>query len=264
MAKKTTQGVDVDRLDQLIKDLGVRVKVWKSSVCPNVQSLESLDHDVNCTECNNNMIDFDPVDTIAMFQQQDFHESFKVMGTFHVDEVLVSFLSGITLQRFTRVELLDFEEDFFELVQRQDQATTNIDVLKYPACRVLGIFAIRNGVRERFHEGADFTLDQDGNIKWVGAHKPNDREIYTIYYKYRPVYRTIKAVHRERFSQFNTRVDNIKAPKKTIDGKTFVKMPETWVLKRDYLVKRREGDKSFGGGAQGAPIPPNEYYDPNE
>ena len=215
-----------------------------------------MDHDLNCTVCDNNMIDFDCEETIALFQQQDYHEMFQVQGTFHVDEVVVSFLSGKTLQLFTRVELLDFQEDFFELVQRQDFATTAIDVLKYKACQVVGLFTVAANVRTEYHEGADFTLDQNGSIKWVGTHRPADRQVYSIYYRYHPVYRAIKAVHRDRFSQYNLRPDAIEAPKKTVGQNTYVKMPETWVLKRDYLIRRKKKD--------GTVIGVNELYDPNE
>lgn len=254
--KPLTNGIDVDRLDALIKDLGVRVKLYKSTVCPNMQSLESLDHNLNCTACKNNMIDFAPMETIAMFQQQDFHEAFKVQGTFHIDEVLVTFLSGQTLQTYTRVELLDFKEDFFELVQRQDFADSAVDVLKYKACEVLGVFVVRSNIRIEFHYGADFSIDVNGSIKWLSTNRPLDREIYSIYYRYHPVYRAIKAVHRDRFSQYNLRPDSIEAPKKTVGDKTYVKLPETWILKRDYLLERTKAD--------GTPLPPNEFYDPNE
>lgn len=253
--KKLTQGMNVDRLDQLVKDLGVRIKLYRSTVCPNVKSLESLDHDVNCKICNNNMVDFAPVETLGLFQQQDFLELFKVQGTFNTDEVMVTFLSGYTLQQYTRVDLLDFKEDFFELVQRQFFGSTPVDVLKYRACEVTGVFVIRNGVLIEFHCGADFALDVNGSVKWLGAHRPLDQEIYSIYYKYHPVYRAIKGIHRDRFSQFNTRPGDIKAPKVTINGVTYIKMPETWILKRDYLVERYT--------KQGQPLAPNLFYNPN-
>lgn len=247
MARKTTNGIEVDRLDQEIKDLGVRVKVYKSTVCPNMTSLESSDHDVNCTVCNNQMIDFCPKETLALFQQQSLLDQFKVHGTFSLDEIQVTFLSGITLHTYTRVDLLDFPEDFFEPIQRQEG--TNTDYLKYKACSVVGCFAVENNVRIEYHYGTDFEIDIEGRIKWISAHKPADRQIYTIYYQYVPIFRATKAMHRDRYSQYNLRPGSIKAPKVQVDGKTFVKLPETWILKRDYLVERT-GE--------------NVYYDPNE
>ena len=250
MAKKVTQGIEVDKLDTLIDNLGVRVNIYKSTLCPNMSSMESEDHDVNCKICKNNMVDFDCFESIALFQQQDLIKQFNVQGTFHLDEVLVTFLSGISLQVFARIELLDFPEEFYELIQRQEG--TDVDYLKYKACSVQGLFVIdKSGAEDvlvRYHYGTDFTLTQQGNIKWTGSRKPADRTIYTIYYKHLPIYRAVKAVHRDRFSQYNTRPETIKAPKKTINNKTFIKLPETWVLKRDYLLKR---DK-------------NTLYDPNE
>lgn len=255
MARKLTQGIPVDRLDQEIKELGVRVRVYKSTLCPNMTSLESLDHNINCTICNNNMIDFNCQETVAMFQQQDLKEQFTVQGTFHIDEIMVTFLSGVSLHHYSRVDLLDFEEDFFELIQRQEG--TDIDRLKYSACKVLGLFTVDqiNG-RIDYHFGVDFKLNVNGDIEWIGAHKPADRAIYSIYYEYRPIFRAVKAVHRDRYSQYNLRPQNIKAPKKTVGDTTYVKLPETWILKRDYLVERRDAAKTLLGK--------NELYDPNE
>ena len=264
MAKQLTSGINVVNLDQLVEDLGVRVRVWKSATCPNMTSIESFDHDPNCPVCSNNMIDFDCFETIAMFQQQDLNEQFKVHGTFSIDEALVTFKAGVSLQTFAKVEILDFKEEFYELIQKQDNMTTNVDKLKYPACEVTAIFSVRNNQKERFHQGVDFDLDTNGSIVWKGSHIPNDREIYTIYYKYHPVYRVTKAVHRDRFSQFNNlrELNASKIPAsaiRTVNGRTFVKLPEEWILRRDYLLDRKDKTQ-----ANPTKLQPNESYDPNE
>jgi hypothetical protein len=240
LARKTTQGIDVDRLDQEISDLGVRVLVYKSTACPNMTSLESSDHDINCNVCSGMMIDFCPEETLALFQQQSLTEQFKIQGTFHMDEIMVTFKSGLTLTNYSRVDLLDFKEDFNELIQRQEG--TNIDNLKYRAKDVLGLFTVTNNVKKEYHFGTDFVLDSEGRIEWVSANKPLDRQIYSVYYKYSPIFRAIKAVHRDRYSQYNLRTASIKAPKTTVNGKTFVKMPETWILKRDFLLENTKND----------------------
>lgn len=253
MSKKLTNGINVDRLDQLVKDLGVRIRLFKSALLPDMKSLESMDRDLNTTVGDHNFVDFDCEETIALFQQQDLVKQFQIQGTFHIDEVLVTFLSGKTLAPFAKVEVLDFEEDFYELIQRQE--ATDIDVLKYKACDVTAIFCVVSNTLIRYHFGTDFILDVNGNIKWTGIHKPLDKQIYSVYYKYHPVYRAVKAVHRDRFSQFNLRPHELSAPKKTVDGTTYIKMPETWVLKRDYLVKRKDLQDN---------VLENEYYDPND
>lgn len=246
--RKLSQGLDVDRLDQLVKDLGVRVRLYKSTPAPNMKSIESYDQDLNDPISNNNMIDFDCEETIALFQQQSMMESFQIQGTYHIDEILVTFLSGVTLAPFAKIELLDFEEDFYELVPRQ--VGSDVDFLKYKACRVLGIFTYDRSSKttDRYYQGTDFELTEEGDIQWISTHRPADKQVYTIYYKYRPIYRALKAVHRDRFSQYNLRVQNIKAPKTTVDGNTYVKLPETWVIKRDFLLERKK----------------NTNYDPNE
>ena len=253
MSRKISNGLNVARLDQVIKDLGVRVCLYKSTLCPNITSLESIDHDPNCTICNNNMIDFDGRETIALFQQQDLIEQYKLQGTFSMDEILVTFLSGETLHHYSRMELLDFPEDFFELIQRQIGAS--IDILKYKACNVLGCFSSSSGNRIDYHYGTDFELDPNGNIKWIGTHKPADKAIYSIYYKYLPVFRAIKAVHRDRYSQWNLRTEQLTSPSVTVNGKTYVKAPEAWIFKRSYLLERRDINENL--------LPKNTYFDPN-
>ena len=264
--RKVTNGMDPDLLDREIRDLGVRVKVFKSTICPNITSLETIDHDLNCEICNNNMIDFAPQETIALFQQQDFKEEFKIKGTFDIDEVQATFPSGITLFQFARIELLDFEEDFTELIQRQEG---DIDRLKYSACTVLGLFiadktVVTSGRKREFHFGVDFELTSTGDIKWISSNRPDERQIYSIYYRHHPVFRAVSAIHRDRYSQFNLRPEKIKSPKVTRDiefrgnkdTRTFVKLPETWVIKRDYLLERRD--------AEGNLLPRNKFFDPNE
>ena len=257
MPKRLTDGINVEKLNQEIKDLGVRIRVWRSTLCPNgIKSLESLDHDVNCTLCNNNMIDFGCFESVGMIQQQDLVEQFKLTGTFSIDEALMSFLSHVTLHMFARIEILDFTEDFFELVQHQEAPAT-YDKLKYAACEVLGLFTAVNSVRTDYHEGVDFKIDMNGNVQWIGAHKPADRQIYSIYYKHRPVFRTVRAMHRNRWSQYNTRPDSMDPaiPRKTVGDRTYVKLPDSWILKRDYLIERRD--------IQQALLSDNKNYDPN-
>lgn len=250
---RKSQGIDVDALDQEIKDLGVRVCLYKSTSCPNMKSIESVDHNINCTVCDNNMIDFSPKETIMLIQQQDFKQLFAVQGTFSIDEVMATFLSSESLQHYAKVVLLDFNEDFFELVQRQ--VGTSTDRLKYPACAVVGIFTVSGNTKTQYYQGSDFEVDVNGSIKWTGLHKPADKVIYSIYYQYHPVFRTLKAVHRTRYSQYNRRPGEIQAPKKTVGDNTYVKLPECWILKRDYLINRKDA----GGGD----LPPNSFYDPN-
>lgn len=251
---RLTNGINPDKLNQEILDLGIRCRLWKATICPNMTSLESMDHDINCKVCNKNMIDFCPRETVVMFQQQDLIQQFKVQGTFHMDEIQATFLSSESLHLFAKVELLDFVEDFHELVQRQ--VGTNIDLLKYAACEVHGLFVVRNSTQQvQFYFGVDFELDANGSIKWLGSNKPTDKEIYTVYYRYRPVFRAIKAIHRDRYSQYNLKSQPLNSPSITVKGNTYVKLPETWILKRDYLLERRDFNQALLTG--------NTFYDPN-
>jgi len=260
MAKRLTDGINVEKLNQEVKDLGVRIRVWRSTVCPNLKSIESMDHDVNCTVCNNNMIDFGCFESVGLIQQQDLVEQFKVTGQFSMDESTMTFLSDVTLHVFAKIQILDFTEDFWELVQRQDtpMAGPATDRLKYAACDVLGCFTVVNDVKTEYYKDVDFKIDQNGDIQWVGAHKPADRQVYSIYYKHHPVFRAVRAMHRNRWSQWNIRSGQLdpSIPKKTVGDRTYVKLPDSWIIKRDYLIERRD--------LQQALLSDNKFYDPNE
>lgn len=254
MAKRPViPGQDVNRLDLVIQDLGVRVCIYKSTLCPNMKSLESDDHDLNCTICDHRMIDFDPIPSYALFQQQQMMEQFKLTGTFNIDEVMVTFLTGITIQSMARIDLVDFPEDFYELIQRQEG--TDKDKLKYPATCVTALFTVSSNTKTRYFPDSDFIIDMNGNIEWTGAHRPDAREVYSIYYRHIPVYRAIKAIHRDRYTQLNVN-NKLVTSKVEADGRTFIKMPETWVLMRSNLQEKQDvnGVREF----------PNTYYDPNE
>lgn len=263
MPKRLTDGIDVGQLNQEIQDLGVRIRVWRATLCPNIKtSLESMDHDINCTVCNKNMIDFGCFESIGMIQQQDLVEQFKITGTFSMDEVLMTFLSDVTLHMFAKIQILDFTEDFFELIQRQDTVSVpspqpQVDRLKYAACEILAVFTVTDNVKTEYYEGVDFEINMNGDIQWIGAHKPADRKIYSIYYKHHPVFRAVRALHRNRWSQFNLRPGNLDPaiPQKTVDDRTYVKLPDAWILKRDYLIERRD--------VQQALLADDKFYDPN-
>ena len=137
----------------------------------------------------------------------------------------------------------------------QRQTGTNLDKLKYAACSIEGCFTVSTNATEEYYYGTDFTLDVNGNIVWTGTHKPADKQVYSVYYKFKPVFRVIKAVHRDRYTQDNIKSAVPATEKKVIGENTYVKLPETWVIKRDYLLERRDEN--------GQLLPKNTYYDPN-
>lgn len=226
---KATGRVDLspDSFDKLVKEKGVRVKIYRSMYCPNVKSIDGAEHNIDCKVCSGDgFLDVYPLETLAFIQAQDYKSSPLANGNVDGNSVLATFLTGIELQYYTKIELCDFTEIFFQHVKRQRE--TNIDVLKYKAIRVNALID-SNG--KTYHEGIDFCLDINGNIKWHNNKGPFPDQVYSIHYEAQVMFRAIKASHVNRFTQIATK-----------SGEVHLKLPEQWLLQKDFLVKRLDGN----------------------
>src|SRR5690606_8578312 len=134
----------VEDFDRLIEQKGVNVKVYRTSYCPNVKSVDGAEHEIDCNLCNGSgFIDRNPVCVKAFFQNQELERMLDQSGQHDGNSVLVTFPIGVELQYFTLVELLDFTDIYFQRVMRKEGSDT--DVLKYKACRV-NMLIDKNGV----------------------------------------------------------------------------------------------------------------------
>lgn len=209
--------------DSLIKQKGVKVKVYRTTFCPRVKSVDGAEHEIDCELCNGSgFIDLEPICTDAFIQNQDLEKIPQVEGLVDGNSVAMTFPSGIELQYFTRIDLVDYTDIFFQrLLRGENQA----DVLKYKACRI-NLVVDYDGVR--YHQGLDFDINVDGNISWKVGLGPAEGKIYSIHYETHVQFRAVRAMHVNRFSQYkrNNEVE-------------FVKYPEQWVCTKEFLVKRR-------------------------
>lgn len=226
--------VDMDpiKLDNLIKQKGVRVKVFRTGYCSNVKSIDAAEHEIDCPYCNGSgFIDLCPIETLAFIQNQTLEQFQGVDGTHAGNTVAMSFLSGIELQYFTLIQLMDFTDIYFQRVARSDY---DVDVLKYKAQRVN--FITCQG--KQYHEGIDYDLNVEGNIKWREDRGPRSKDIYSIHYEACVQFRATQAMHANRFTQIRTAA-----------GVTFVKLPEQWACSKEFLVRRK--------GINGSDLMPN-------
>lgn len=213
---------------KLVDRQGVRVRVYRTSYCPNVKSIDGAEHELDCPLCHGtNFLDRLPLDTMAVLQNQTLDKEAFKEGLYDGNSVSATFQGGIELQYFTLVELLDFTDIFFERIKRQDG---QIDFLKYPGIRV-NMLIDKNGVS--YTEGPDYKLDHNGSISWCPeGRRPDAETIYTIHYETLIRFRAVKAMHVNRFGQIANR---------NAGGHTqFVKLPENWLLQKEYLVTRRD------------------------
>jgi hypothetical protein len=232
--KKGGVSFDPAKFDTLIQQQGVRVKIFRSAFCPNVKDISSQQHNIDCQICKGHgFIDLYPKQALAVLQNQDFSKIHNPEGFVDGNTVSATFERGIELQYYTLVELCDFTDIFFDLIKRQ---RGNVDVLRYKACNVNFLM---DSTGKQYLKDSDYSIDENGSIKWVPAKAPPVDTIYTIHYEIPLRYRAIRAMHTNRYVQDGRKSDSV----------TMVKMSEQWSLVRDYLVDRT--DKN------GVPLKPN-------
>ena len=126
-APRSRTALDPVAYDNLIKQHGVRVKVYRSMFCPNVKSVDGGEHNIDCTLCNGSgYLDVDPIESVAYLANQNFQEEMTVEGYHDGNSVGATFLGGVELQYFTRVDLMDFTQPFYERVLRRADSTKGL------------------------------------------------------------------------------------------------------------------------------------------
>jgi hypothetical protein len=215
----------VKDFDQAIEQKGMNVCVYRTMYCPNVKSVDAAEHEINCPLCNGSgFIDTFPIRTKGYIQNQELEKIQNLSGFVDGNTVAITFPIGIELQYFTKVELIDFTEIYYQRVQRTPASTR--DVLKYQACRV-NVLVDVNG--NNYYQDQDFRLDQNGSILWFGPRTPADNTIYSIHYEAHVQFRAVKAMHVTRFTQH-----------KVAGGIEHIKMPEQWMCTKEFLVRRKD------------------------
>jgi hypothetical protein len=233
--------LDPATLDRLILDQGIRVRVFRTALCPNVKSIDSAEHNIDCKLCNQTgFLDALPNDTWAFFQGLDFKKNPNEDGFYDGNTLSATFLAGIELQYYTLVELTDFTDIFYELIKRQEGL---VDVLKY---RTKKVNMLVDQTGKSYFPTSDFILDANGSISWIPGRSPLKGSIYSIHYEAAIQFRATKAMHVHRFLQ-------VSGKQKTVEMK---KAQQQWTLQKEFLVERKN--------VLGALLPPNKVRDSDE
>ena len=226
----TRNRVDFDPLafDRLLEQKGVDVFVYRSTYCPNVKSVDSAEHNIDCTLCNGSgWLDRHPIKTRTLILNQDLEAHQLVEGIVDGNHVALTFPIGIELQYFTLVELVDFTDIYIQRLQRNVAATTYTDVLKYRALRV-NLLMDRTGAE--YYPDVDFKLDTNGNIQWLPAgNNPADNTPYSVHYEAKVQFRAVRAMHVNRFTQVKVGTEA-----------EHLKLPEQWLMAKEFLVRRKD------------------------
>lgn len=217
----------VDEFDRMIEQKGVNLCVFRTMYCPNVKSADSAEHEIDCQLCNGSgFIDRNPITVKGFLQNQELERMLDGQGGQHDgNTVLITFPIGVELQYFTKIELVDFTDIYFERIMRKEDS--NVDVLKYKACRV-NLIIDKNGVE--YFQGQDYKIDPNGNVMWMDR-KPADNLIYSIHYECHVQFRATRAMHVNRFTQYKpagaAKVEHIK-------------MMEQWLCTKEFLLRRKD------------------------
>jgi hypothetical protein len=239
---------------QLIAQHGIRVMIEKTSVCPNYRGTATrMQHDTNCTLCDNGFVHYDPIECWAVFQQNDLVKLFLKEGIFNPGQALITIPKldengqSILISYFDKVTLLDQEERFNELLNK---SRGNMDKLRYQA---LSVEFVMDSEGKRYYENAHFVLDKNQNIQWVD-NQPRPEwnstegvgQTFTVTYRFRPVYRVMNLLHEGRYSS------------KIIDQyKSTTTFPQFMAIKKDFYVSKNDVET---GMPVGSPLRQEEWY----
>lgn len=226
--------------DRLIKQKGAQLKVYRTGYCPNVKSVDGAEHEIDCPLCNGSgYIDLDPICTQGFVQTQELEKMYESQDGYHDgNTVSITFLIGIELQYFTKIELVDYTDLYYQRVLRK--VGSDVDVLKYKACRV-NFIVDKNNVQ--YFQDQDYKIDPNGNIRWIqnvrvpnqpaSYRKPADNVVYSIHYEKHSSFRAVKAMHVNRFTQYR----NTDHANHNIEQ---VKLPEQWMCVKEFLLRRKD------------------------
>lgn len=229
--------LDPEAFDQLIKQKGIFVNLYRTTYCPNVKSIDGGEHNIDCDVCNGSgWLDVYPICVKAFIQSQNNEKSLQSQGYVDDNEVMFTFPIGIELQYFTLIELRDFFDIYMQRVARSD---TQVDSLKYKAKRIN--VAIDSNEIE-YLEGSDFDLNKNGQIVWRTGKGPAAETIYSVHYEAKVQFRATKALHVNRFTQASGDASQ----------EVHIKMPEQWMCTKEFLVRNRDED---GNDIPRNPIP---------
>lgn len=226
--KQTIVNFDIDKFNQLLEDQGVRLRHWKTAVCPNTKDLHLESHDINCTLCDNQVIHYDSEDFTGIFTTAGLEKIFKVEGKWLAGSALLTAPSEIRFDYFDAIDVLDGESIHSQLIKRGDSHT---DKARY---RVVDVLHLSDGDGEVYHVDTDFKLT-DGRIEWISDNRPSIDQIYTISYQYVTRYRVVDFLHFTRdFLLSKKRKDKIP-----------VRAPQQVLCRLDSLVDSdSDGDKN--------------------
>lgn len=250
--KNTLSLIDPVAFDALIRDHGTKIIHESATLCPCYRGrIESGQKNLNCGECENGYLLYDPIEIFVYMENTDLEKSFQQFGVWDTGTARLYSPSKrepeggregeeFYIGYFDRITVLDFLEVYSEVIERGSGQT---DRLQFKALNV----SLLRTERDTFTLDIDFRIDDDGNIKWVSKHQPTynlDRgvgEVYTIRYLRNPVYRVTEIFHENRFVLSGVR-SKYKVPKRLV---------QECLIKKDWLITKTASNGEDAGVQKG-------------
>ena len=115
-----------------------------------------------------------------------------------------------------------------------------VDRLTYTARNITHVIQVK-GEKVIHFDLDQFKITTDGDIEWISNDRPEKGAIYAIRYRYEDSYRVVQRLHDNRINYESFRKNK----------RTPIRLPSSYVVKKDYLVfeKEREREDTRGQDA---------------
>lgn len=208
------------KFNQLLEDNGIRLRHYKTAICPNSRDINAESHDINCTLCDNGVIFHSSQDFVGIFTTAKLDKIFKVEGKWISGSAMLTAPSSIRFDYFDAVDVIDGISTHSELIKKSDN---NIDKTRYKMKKIL---FLKDADGVEYACNTDFEISMDGYIKWARDNRPQIGKVFTIAYEYTPRYRVIEHMHSIR----NMLLDD------KLDERVPENLPQQVLVRIDYLV----------------------------
>lgn len=197
--------------DQLIESQGVKLIHYRAIPDPRGMTSRGDTHDVLGVRSNVDGFIYKEAGCLQVFFQNNPNNSgLNERGIIEVASAYITMPrtyensdEPVIVDQFDRFFIKDIEA---RVATKQfiEASATGTDILQYPATCIEYIVD-SNGVE--YTEGAEFKIDQDGNVCWISQNRPGWNAqtgrgtIYSIRYRYTPFFIVDHMVHEIRLAQ---------------------------------------------------------------
>lgn len=227
--------------DDLLRNRGIRFLHEKATPCPNIVNVDNSAHEPDCNFCDNNgFLHYDPKEIFGIFSGNSIEKTFEAHGVWEIGTAVITFPTEYPdgtqadFNSFDKLTIPDFTVRLWELKEYEPRPE-DIQELRYPIENVDYVSSITDGVLKMYHKGADFNINDKGQIVWVYGRTPSYNsssghgEVLTWSFYARPVFLVVQSLRELRVTQ------------EMIAGQKMAKrLPQQILVRRDFLPDKGE------------------------